>query len=119
MSLPQLVAEDRMEFHLANWAAWQRGSGMNLWYPSRASGGIGKTGSSDFDAMCATADAHCAHAVDTLIDDLPPRERMTIYNTWLATVFIYRGCDDVMTVADLYIRGKERIAKGLEQRGIW
>ena len=108
-----------MEWHLSNWAAWQRGAGNNLGYPSRASGGMGKSGSSDFDALCASADTHCAHAVDTLIDDLPRLERYAVYNTWLATVFIYRGSDDVQTVADLYVDAKERIAKGLEAKGIW
>ena len=113
-ALPATVEEDRVEWHLRNWKAWQQKGGLRLGYSSRASGGIGKSGSTDFDAMCANADNSSAVAVDTIIDDLPQRERLAIYNEWLCTVFRFEG--DALA---LYESGVNRLAKGLRARGIW
>ena len=106
--------QDRCEWHLSNWSAWMRAGGVNLWYPSRASGGMGRSGSTDFDAMCANADTTSARAVDALIEGLPQAEKLTIHNEWLSTVFRVRG-----DPAELYASAKERIAKGLAAKGIW
>jgi len=53
-------------------------------------------------------------AVDTIIDDLPQRERLAIYNEWLGTVF--RFCGDA---ASLYLAGVDKLARGLRAKGIW
>lgn len=105
---------DRLDWHLRNWVAWQRRGGLNIWYSSRASGGMGKSGSSDFDSMCANADNRSAMAVDTILDDLPGRERMAVYNEWLATVFRFEG--DAIALYDAAVQKLER---GLIARGIW
>jgi len=109
------VEDERLLWHLRNWVAWHRkGNSVGVWYSSRASGGIGKSGSTDFEAMCANSDNTLAMAVDALVDDLPQRERLAIYNEWLATVFRFEG-----DAAALYESGVERLAKGLRARGIW
>ncbi len=111
--------EDRTDWHLRNWAAWLGRGGLNIWYPSRASGRMGQSGSSDFDSMCANVDAHCAQAVDTIIDDLPQRERQELYNAWMATVFRYRGHDEPVVREALYKSAVTRLSKGMRARGMW
>ena len=64
------VEQDRLDWHLRNWVSWHHRGGMRLWYSSRASGGMGSSGSSDFEAMCANSDNSYAMAMDTIIDDL-------------------------------------------------
>jgi hypothetical protein len=114
MSLPQVVEGTRIEWHLGNWASWMRGAGRpNLWYPSRASGGMGKSGSSDFDSMVASADSHCAAAVDAIVDGLTPRERCAVHNRHLATVFIVRDEEGA------YLAALVVIERGLAAKGIW
>lgn len=113
-ALANLIENDRTEWHLSNWATWMHKGSVGKGYPSRASGGMGRSGSTDFDAMCANADTTSALAVDTLIEDLPQAERLTVHNEWLAAVYRVRG-----DPAELYASAKERIAKGLAAKGIW
>lgn len=98
---------------MENWAQWMRSGGISLWYPSRASGGMGRSGASDFDAMCANADARCAAAVDALIEALPQNEKLAVHNVHTATVFKLRG-----STRYLYGEAKIKIGKGLDARGI-
>ncbi len=106
--------EDRAEWHLWNWSVWHRRRTSKGGYPSRGMGGLGCSGSSDFDAMCATSDARCALAVDVMIDDLVPRQRAAVYNEWIADVFEFRGDHQA-----IYEQAKDKIARGLRTKGIW
>jgi hypothetical protein len=113
MTCAESIAEyDRCDWHLANWATWMRVSGLALWFPSRALA-IGKSGSSDFDAMVATADTRCAVAVDAIIDGLPLPERLAVYHIHLAAVWRLRFLDAY------YASAKDHVAEGLTKRGIW
>jgi regulator of sirC expression with transglutaminase-like and TPR domain len=64
--------------------------------------------------MCANVDSACAFAVDAIIDDLPQRERLAVYNEWLATVFRFEG-----NAQELYDAAKAAIERGLAKRGMW
>lgn len=109
------AADERLVWHLRNWVAWHRKSHrVGVGYPSRASGGIGQSGSTDFEAMCANSDNALAMAVDALIDDLPQRERQAVYNEWLGTVVQLWG-----DPSRLYLAGVDKLARGLRARGIW
>lgn len=114
IAVTQAEELDRLDWHLRNWVAWHKRGGLRLWYSSRASGGMGQSGSSDFDAMCANSDNCYAMAMDTIIDDLPQREKFTIYNEWLCTVFRFEG-DPVA----LYDAAMQKIERGLAARGMW
>ena len=109
------MADERLVWHLGNWVAWHRkGNSVGVGYPSRASGGIGKSGSTDFEAMCENSDNSMAMAVDALIDDLPQLERMAVYNEWMGTVFKLHG-----DAAELYLGAVDKIGRGLRARGVW
>ena len=126
MNAAAAVAEqdDRAEWHLWNWSQWMRKRPRELvpvrdkeresGYPSRGMGGLGCSGASDFDSMCAAVDTRCAAATDALIDDLPQPERLAIYNRWIANVFRFRDGED-----RAYKAGKTKIGRGLWARGIW
>lgn len=109
------MSADRLAWHLDNWAAWMGGRAVRLWYPSRASGRMGSSGSTDFDAMVATADARCAACVDALIDDLPQPQHLAIYHRHLASVWRFPRFD----LEQCYRTARDSIAKGLTLRGIW
>lgn len=105
--------EERLRWHLANWAAWIRHDDHRLGYPSRASGGIGSTGSREFDAMVATADARCAEAVDAILDDLPKPDRAAVYSIHIEAVWF--GPEPL---SDVYCRACDQIRNRLDAKGI-
>lgn len=109
------MTPERVDWHLWNWEQWQRHEGTFGDYESRASGGVGGTGSKDFDAMVATADARCALAVDVIIGGLPPIQRMAVHNVHLSTVFRFR---DEGAQAAMYVLACKTIGRGLDIRGI-
>lgn len=75
----------RVQWHLENWAEWMQGLKVGSGYRNRASGGFLCQGSRDFDAMVAKADARCAEAVNTCIDDLSTPLQMAVYYRMLGT----------------------------------
>lgn len=68
----------RVHWMLDNWAAFERLRLPLNGYPSRASG-MGVSGSTDFDAMCANADRRCAEAVDAVVKGLPRAMQQALY----------------------------------------
>ncbi len=108
------MGEQRAEWHLDNWAAWMRGVGLpQLWYPGR-SPMLGRSGSSDFDALVANADTRCAAAVDAIIEGLPRP-----FSSMLHCVKL--GCcpHPVRPDKGVYEQARASIAKGLTARGFW
>jgi hypothetical protein len=78
------MSVQRCEWHLDNWAEWMAERFNKLGYPSRASGRMGKSHTTDFDSMVRSADVRCALAIDALIDDLPETQRAAVYSIKLA-----------------------------------
>lgn len=111
------VTDDRLEFHLWNWENWQRRSRFwsfrRLWYPGRASGGMGNSGSIDFDAMVAHVDTRCAKAVEAALNNCAPAERCAVHHKHLDAVYRFRLPLDV-----LYAAALARIADHLTRAGI-
>ena len=110
--------EARLDFHLSNWAEWQRDrpSDFGRSYPFCASGGIRSDASRDFDSMVAEADAKCARATDAVVDGLPPIERASVYHVHLETAFRYP--DIGRSVERAYSLARVAIKTGLKRRGI-
>ena len=106
------MSDARAVWHLDNWAAWMSGKGNRLGYPSR-SPVIGRSHTTDFDAMCASADTRCAVAADAVIDDLPARERAAVYHIHLAAVWRVRG-----DIEDAYADACMSVAIKLTAKGI-
>jgi hypothetical protein len=74
---------------------------------------MGASGSSDLDAMIATADRRCAEAVEAALNDLPSALRCAVHAVHLAAVFRFRG-----DVESLYDRATESVRRWLMARGI-
>jgi hypothetical protein len=77
---------------------------------------MGCSGSSDLDAMTATADRRCAEAVEAVLNELAPALRCAVHALHLAAVFRFRGGPE--TIADLYDRATDAVRRGLMVRGI-
>lgn len=113
--------EDRVSWHLDNWAYWQRapeaGRGAApRGYPSAASSGMGIQRRSNFDSMCDTADARCARAVDAILDGLRPIERASVHHFHLSAVFRFPRTG--MSAERAYARARDAVRLGLISRGI-
>lgn len=106
------MTEDRLSWHLDNWAQWMGKRASTNGYPSRSMV-IGKSNSSDFDTMVANADIRCAVAVDTIVDDLSARERAAVYHRHLAAVWRIRG-----DMEECYEDARMTLRIGLNKRGI-
>jgi len=78
------MTEDRLQFHLYLWAcSTHQGTASHLHYRSAASGGMGRSGSCDFDTMVEASDRHCAEATDGCIESLPPAAKAAVYASHL------------------------------------
>ncbi len=108
---------DRIEFHLANWARWQR-SGTAVDGHARESTGLSSGGTSKgFDEMVEAEDRRCAQVVDVILDNLPPVERMAIYmeRKIMGRVFEFKR----MTYHQALTAGKLALGRELARRGVW
>lgn len=107
------MSDVRCDWHLDNWAAWMSERGTRLGFPSRASGRMGKSSSTDFDTMVRSADVRCAVAVDALVDGLPPIQRASVYAMKLAERWPY-----AVPLEDVFTAALQVIARALTRRGI-
>lgn len=119
MTLPTPVyssrmTADRVQWHLWNWQGWMFRRGLRrLWYPSKASGGMGRSHRSDFDEMVAQVDARCARATFAVINDLPRPQCLAIHHKHLGSVYRVRFDLDIA-----YAEGCVAVGKELTKRGI-
>jgi hypothetical protein len=104
---------ERLDWMLWNWGRWMHRPTGRLGFSPHASGGMGRSGSDDFDEMVDRADVRCAQAVDALVESLPQAQHAAVYHKHLAAVFRTRGDLD-----KLYAEACETIRRGLVRRGI-
>lgn len=109
------MTEQRLDWHLWNWANWmRRDAGVVRGYAGRASGGLrgnGTTGA--FEEECYAVDLRCARAVDAAIEGLPSPEKVAVYHYNLGA--LRHG---VIGIGDVYDEARERLRKELTRRGI-
>lgn len=114
---PSRMSKERVEWHLWNWERWMfRRGGIfrSMWYPGKASGGMGRSHCSDFDEMVEAIDRRCAKAVDAAIYDLPQPQRLAIHHKHLGSVYRVR-CDLDTTYAEACVGvGRELAKRGIE-----
>lgn len=111
------MTEERLTWHLENWAAWQRrrfGEFRRLWYPRKASGNF-QCDHSDFDDMVEQADTRCAKAVEAILSDLTVIQECAIHHQLLAAVYNFPRAN----FEQQYGFARELIRKGLTLRGIF
>lgn len=107
------MTDDRLEWHLSNWAAWmQRGNGV-LGYKILAV--YGANGSRHLQDWEEEMDDYCARATDACLQDLEPVERCAVEHQWLQAVFRFRpGVFDASLSS-----AAEKLKKFLDRKGIW
>jgi hypothetical protein len=108
---------ERIEFHLTNWARWQR-SGQQVQGHARESTGLSSGGTSKgFDEMVEAEDRRCAQIVDAILDNLPPVERIAIYieRRIMGRVFEFKR----VTYYQALTAGKLALGRELSRRGVW
>lgn len=113
---PHGMDDDRLRWHLDNWAYWQRNraSDYGRGAPPQAAGGFVSGNSSDFEDMVARVDQRCANAVDAIVHKLDPVERCSVYHFHMAAVFRFPRLDKGLA----YRKARVAIRAGLLRRGI-
>lgn len=73
--------------------------------------------SKGFDEMVEAEDRRCAKVVDALLDNLPPVERIAIYQYKGITgrVFTFKR----VSYEEALKAGKEALGRGLSRLGVW
>ena len=108
------MTDERLAWHLANWADYMRQPSHKLGYPAKslmiATGG----GSSDeeFEIMCDEVDTKCAQSIDSIIDSITSPQRTAINHVWLKVKHHYPTHD-----LD-YVEALEHIKKLAYKRGL-
>ena len=79
----------RVEWHLENWATWQRSYHIGLGMPGRASC-MASTGLTDFQDMCEAGDSYAAKATDAVLESLTPAQRGAIERNYgICSVYLF------------------------------
>lgn len=110
--------DDRVDWHLWNWANFQRrpADASHLQHRKKASSGIGRTNSQTFDDMCDAADARCADATNVAIEDLPKWDKAAVKHHHLEN---YPAPDLPTQAIALYYRAAcIEIGRKLDRAGI-
>lgn len=112
------MTDDRLQWHLDNWASWHMARGQSLGggYPTRASGGVRSIASQDFDTMVEAADIHCAEAVEAILDGCTVVQRCAVHHFHLGAVFRFPRPGLGAEIA--YRAAREAVRAGLVRRGI-
>ena len=114
------VTDEDVEHHLVLWSRWHRLSRYaafrRLWYPGKASGGMGNSGSTTFEDMCDGVDDQTARVMNTLIDDLPLTQRCAIHYIYLEARAVFRFPHSSLEVE--YANALVSLRTGMERKGI-
>lgn len=106
------MSEERIDFHLWNWACWHRTSGVqNLGYTVSR----GVSGSSDVATMERACDRKSAMDTNAAINDLPPTQSGAVYCKHLYCVFRFPREDPEA----LYIQARDTLAVSLVRKHLF
>ena len=106
-----LQEHPRLDWHLDNWARYLRSDDFgNL----RCGTSRYWTTNVDFDIMADHMENYCARIVDSLVNDLPARQRASVVCRCLGT----RAFADDATITALYGTARLTISAGLIKRGV-
>lgn len=105
------LSDDRLDWHLDNWAVWEASSwDAELAYTLTP----GYSMSVDFDQMCAEMDRRCAYATKAAIESLPPVEACAVFNKLCKAVFRFHRED----LTNAWVRARWTLAHTLYRRGM-
>ena len=105
--------DQRLDFHLGNWARWMRSGEHVQGYKHGAAGCVGGGYSGDFDDMVLAADRRSAAIMDSLIQDLPPAQVCAIHTTWINSVWRFKDYEAT------YQRACDNLLVGMNRKGLW
>lgn len=108
---------DRIEFHLENWRRWMRSGQEVDGFASRSSGTSDGGTSKGFDEMVEAEDRRCAKIVNAILHNLPPAQRIAIYQEQGITGRVFRF--ERTTYAAALSAGKAALGRELSRRGVW
>ena len=104
------LADERLAWHLDNWATWESSN----WDAELAySLSKGYSYSQDFDDLCMKMDRECAYKTKAAIDSLTPVESCAVFNKMVRSVF--RFPEDLDSA---WVRARWRLRKDLYRRGL-
>lgn len=79
------MTDERLAWHLGNWADYMKQPSSKLGYPSKSlcmsSGGA--SGEDEFDILCNEADVNVAKTMDGIIDSITLPQRVAVNHVWL------------------------------------
>ena len=104
---------DRLDWHLENWARWQRAGGYAEFHVG-ASGGLRGFTHYDTESERDKSDAKTADIVDAIIRDLKPMERDALNTEYLGVK--WTNTEFALTVA--LVLAREQVQLGINRRGI-
>lgn len=108
---------ERVEWQLDNWRRWMESGQEVDSLPGRSSGCSDGGTSKGFDEMVEAEDRRCAKVVDAILDNLPPVDRIAIYQERGITGRVFRF--ERKTYAQALIDGKAALSRELARRGVW
>lgn len=84
------MTNDRLEWHLGNWAVYMQHDNARLGAKiSSLYGSGGVSGEDEFEIMCEVADKKAAQAIDACIESLKKPQRTAINHVWLGVAFFW------------------------------
>lgn len=108
---------DRVEWQLENWRRWMRSGQEVDALPGRSSGVSDGGTSKGFDEMVEAEDRRCAKIVDSILDNLPPVQRIAIYTERGIMGRVFRFVR--VTYHQALTEGKAALGRELARRGVW
>lgn len=104
------LSDERLDWHLENWARWE----CSNWDAELAySLSEGFSYSQDFDDLCMKMDAECAYKTKAAIESLTPVESCAVFNKMIRSVF--RFPEDLDSA---WSRARWLLRKDLYRRGL-
>lgn len=113
----QFGTPERVEYHLDNWRRWQRTGQEVDGFPGTTPGTVNWSIRSDVDGQLDAIARRNAQIVDTILDNLPPVQRIAVYieRGIMGRVFQFKR----VTYHQALVGAKEAVGRELSRRGVW
>jgi hypothetical protein len=107
------VTDDRIEWHLENWANWMHAK-PRMGFDKKSTV-LASSSSRDFDEMCEEADLYAARATNAAIENLTPAEQAAIERKWdICGVWNFKR----QNFLEVYWSGLKKLGPMLDAQGL-
>ena len=107
------MTEDRADWHLQNWAAWQRGEQSNFLDIKIMSLESSYTRSTDFDEMFASTAMDWARITDTVVHDLLTAQKEAVFAHYLNGAWKHAA-----PLGEIIVHARVAVAARLESKNV-